>query len=101
MTKKPRGRPIRISQGLIFPRRARFLTIRAVPIQTGRRSRRIDPISLPILSLELAPPILSLEIALQILSLKIDLLPSLPIVQQIQPEASRKIVAAQVAAIAP
>jgi hypothetical protein len=55
-------------------------------------SRRIDPLSLPILS-----P----EIALLILSPQIDPLPSLPIVQQIQPEALRRIVAAQVVALAP
>jgi hypothetical protein len=55
-------------------------------------SRRIDLLSLPILS-----P----EIALLILSPQIDPLASLPIVQQIQPEVSRKIVTAQVAALAP
>jgi hypothetical protein len=55
-------------------------------------SRRIDQISLPILALELAPPIRSL---------KIDLPPSPRIAQQIQPEVSRKTVAAQVVAIAP
>jgi hypothetical protein len=53
---------------------------------------RIDPISLPIPSLQLGPPILPREIG--------PPLPSLPIAQRTRPEALRKTMAAQAAAIA-
>ena len=91
MTRITRDLPIPISPNPVFRRLVRFQTMRAGLTRARMRSRRIDPISLRILSLELGP---------RILSPKIGPLTSRPIVQRTRPEASRRTTAVLAAVIA-